>query len=194
MRFAQEKSVIAALRTTITNLSPGRTELHLGKFSLIAAARDGNDFLQAVIHIPAMNGEEARTFAARRVRFGFTGDEMIIYLDQARISHGTLDIISESPTFRIDLKELQKGSEKRFTGLRYQTSTAIFQQLEDPKSCSSRCTSAERSPPSISSSCSSACRSACCSGGARSSARSPSRSAWRSCTTCSRCDWGSSWR
>lgn len=132
MRLVQERSVITALRKTITNLSPGRTELHLGKFSLIAAARDGNDFLQAVIHIPAMSGEEAKTFAARRVRFGFTGDEMIIYLDQARISHGTLDIISESPTFRIDLQELQKGSEKRFSGLRYQTSSEIFEQLENP--------------------------------------------------------------
>src|SRR6185295_7252666 len=98
VRQLQEQTAISALRATITNLSPGRTELHLGKFSLIAGERDGNDFKKAVIHVPAMNGHPAETLAAQRVRFGFAGDDMLVQLEQARIVHGSLDVTNANPT------------------------------------------------------------------------------------------------
>jgi len=125
----QDRTAISALRRTITNLSPGRTELHLGKFSLIAGAREGNDFLQAVIHVPARDGRGAETLAARRVRFGFAGDDMLVSLERARIIHGELDLTNENPTFRLNLKDLQKQSNKTYSALRYRTSSDIVKEL-----------------------------------------------------------------
>ncbi len=133
MRQRQEQVAFSALRRTITNLSPGRTELHLGKFSLIAGYRDGNDFLESVIHIPAINGQAAQTLAARRVRFGFSGDDMLVFLDKARIVHGALDVTSESPTFRLNLKEMQRQSEKNYGSMRYRPSSELYHWLDDPK-------------------------------------------------------------
>lgn len=129
VRQLQDQTAISAVRRTITNLSPGRTELHLGKFSLIAGYREGNDFLQAVIHIPSMNGQPAKTLAARRVRFGFAGEDMLVQLEQARIVHGQLDVTNESPTFRLNLKDLQKQSDKSYTSLRYRRSSDILKEL-----------------------------------------------------------------
>lgn len=133
MRQRQEQVAFSALRRTFTNFSPGRTELHLGKFSLIAGARDGNDFLESVIHIPALNGQGAETLTARRVRFGFQGDDLLVYLDKARIVHGALDVTNESPTFRLNLKELQHTSEKNYNSMRYQPSSELAGWLDDPK-------------------------------------------------------------
>jgi len=133
VRQLQEQTAISALRRTITNLSPGRTELHLGKFSLIAGEREGNDFKKAVIHLPAMNGRPAETLAAQRVRFGFSGEDMLVQLEQARIVHGSLDVTNANPTFRINLNELQRPSQKDYRSLRYQRSSTIRSELAEGK-------------------------------------------------------------
>lgn len=133
VRTLQEQTAISAMRRTVTNLSPGRTELHLGKFSLIAGAREGNDFLQAVIHVPAMGGHPAQTLAARRVRFGFAGDDMLVRLEHARIVFGQVDVTNENPTFRINLKDLQKQSDKNYRSLRYRRSSDIWSELSTGK-------------------------------------------------------------
>lgn len=137
VRVLQEQTAISALRHTITNLSPGRTELHLGKFSLIAGFREGNDFLQAVIHVPAMNGHAAETLAARRVRFGFSGEDMLVHLEQARIVTGSLDMTNANPTFRLNLQDLQHQTDKNYRSLRYRRSSDIWDELQsgtvDPK-------------------------------------------------------------
>jgi lipopolysaccharide export LptBFGC system permease protein LptF len=137
VRTLQDQTAISAIRRTITNLSPGRTELHLGKFSLIALKREGNDFRDAVIHMPAMKGEPAKTLAAKRVRFGFEGDDMLVQLEQARIVFGQLDVTSAKPTFRLNLKDLQQQSDKNYRSLRYLRSSEIREELRaggiDPK-------------------------------------------------------------
>ncbi|MBK7644994.1 MAG: LptF/LptG family permease [Planctomycetes bacterium] len=133
VRTLQEKTAISALRRTITNLSPGRTELHLGKFSLIAGYREGNDFLRAVIHVPAMNGHPAQTLRAQRVRMGFSGEVMLVQLQQAHIVHGELDVTNANPTFRLDLKELQQHSDKNYRSLRYRRSSDIWEELSTAK-------------------------------------------------------------
>jgi lipopolysaccharide export LptBFGC system permease protein LptF len=130
VRQLQDQTAISAVRRTITNLSPGRTELHFGNFSLIAGAREGNDFKQAVIRIPPMNGQAAKTLAARRVRFGFSGEDiMLVQLEHARIVHGQLDVTNENPTFRLNLKDLQKQSEKSYSSLRYRRSSELLKEL-----------------------------------------------------------------
>jgi lipopolysaccharide export LptBFGC system permease protein LptF len=130
VRTLQEQTALSALRRTVTNLSPGRTELHLGKFSLIAGYRDGNDFLQAVIHVPALNGRPAETLAARRVRFGFDQEDMLVQLEQARIVRGQMDVTNANPTFRIDLNELQQQTGKNYRSLRFRRSSDIGAELE----------------------------------------------------------------
>lgn len=137
LRLVQERIAFSALRQMITNLSPGRTELHLGKFNLIAGYREGDDFLEAVIHVPAMQGQSAKTLAAQRVRFSFEGEEMIVYLTRARAVHGTLDISSELTVIRLNLDQLQSGTEGRYLGLRYKRSSELRDELGsvalDPK-------------------------------------------------------------
>ena len=129
VRQLQDQTAIAALRSTVTNLSPGRTELHLGKFSLIAGEREGNDFKQAVIHVPAMNGHPAQTLAAGRVHFSINGDNMDVQLQRARIVSGALDVTNENPTFRLYLKDLQQPSDKNYRSLRYRRSSDIRDEL-----------------------------------------------------------------
>jgi lipopolysaccharide export system permease protein len=137
VRQLQDQTAIAAVRRTVTNLSPGRTELHLGKFNLIAGYREGNDFLQAVIHVPALNGKPAQTLAARRVRFGFAGEDMLVQLEQARIIFGEYDVSNANPTFRLNVRDLQKQSDKNYRSLRYRGSSDIWHELQtaqlDPK-------------------------------------------------------------
>ncbi len=130
LRRKEKSATLSALRDTIVNLSPGRTELHLGKFHLIAGYREGDEFLEAVIHIPARQGGSAKTLAARRVRFGFEGSEMIVYLTQARAVHGTFDISSERTVLRLDLDELQAEAARSYDSLRYKRSSELRDQLK----------------------------------------------------------------
>jgi lipopolysaccharide export LptBFGC system permease protein LptF len=130
LRRREKSATLSALRDTITNLSPGRTELHLGKFNLIAGYREGDEFLEAVIHIPARAGASAKTLAARRVRFGFEDNEMIVYLTQARAVHGALDVSSERTVLRLNLDELQSDATRGFTSMRYQPSSELREQLK----------------------------------------------------------------
>jgi lipopolysaccharide export LptBFGC system permease protein LptF len=132
MRRTQEQTAFAALRETIVHLSPGRTELHFGKFSLIARARQGDEFLDAVIHVPAVRGGEARTLAARGARIRFEEDVMLVQLIGARSVQGERDFASESVTVRLDLDELQHRNESRYQSLRYRTSAEILEALRDP--------------------------------------------------------------
>lgn len=121
-----------ALRETITHLSPGRTELHLGKFSLIAGFRENDDFLQAVIYIPAMGGESARTLACERVRFEFQGTEMIIHVTNGRIVEGETDVQSQHLTLRLNLDELSTETDRNYQSQKYLTSRRIREVLADP--------------------------------------------------------------
>jgi lipopolysaccharide export LptBFGC system permease protein LptF len=56
-----------AVVKSFRSLSPGRTEISIGDFYLNAPDRDGNTFFEALIHIPASKGKEARTVLADSV-------------------------------------------------------------------------------------------------------------------------------
>jgi len=60
IRRKQTDYQVAALRSTVTNLGPGRTELRLGKFYIAVGFRDGADFIDALIYIPGRKGESAK--------------------------------------------------------------------------------------------------------------------------------------
>jgi len=124
--------VFNVLRGAITNLSPGRTELHLGSFNLVAAYREGDDFLDAVIYLPASEGKKANKIAASRVRFAVEGNVMLMYLHQAHVVSGQFDLSSETTIVRIDLEELRSGAQRRYDALRYKTSSDLYTELENP--------------------------------------------------------------
>ena len=67
------------------------------------------------------------------MRFGFSGDDMLMQLEQARIVFGQLDVTSAKPTFRINLNDLQQKSSKDFRALRYLRSSEIREELRTGK-------------------------------------------------------------
>lgn len=127
----QKEYQYRALRETVTNLSPGRTELRLGKFYISAGWRDRDDFLDALIHIPGGKGEPAKTLLAERVHFQFQDRSMLVRFKNARIVHGAWDTRSESPTIRLDMDELQQEPGSTLNSMRYRKSSELARALEE---------------------------------------------------------------
>ena len=130
LRRTQDAVVFNALRNTITNLSPGRTELHLADFDLIASFREGDEFQDAVIQFPGQDGQEPKIVAARRVRFEFDDEDVVVHLVDARSIDGPREISSGSTTVRFNLGQMREGSEKKYKGLRYRPSSQLYRDLE----------------------------------------------------------------
>jgi lipopolysaccharide export system permease protein len=131
LRRTQDSVVFNALRNTITNLSPGRTELHLADFDLIAGFREGDDFIDAVIQFPGVEGREPKIVAARRVRFEFDDEDVIVHLTDSRSVDGPREVSSGSTTIRFNLGQVREGSEKKYKGLRYRPSSQLYRDLLD---------------------------------------------------------------
>jgi len=126
LRRRERTYIGTVLRETITNLSPGRTAFHIGKFYLSSGYREGRDFLEAFIHIPARAGEEAQSFLAERVRFQFEDDYMLVHLRNARSVVGDLDVKLAEPVIRLALDDVGRPSgQTRFSSMRYQRSSAL---------------------------------------------------------------------
>ena len=123
---------ITALQRTITNLSPGRTELHLGRFRLKAAERRGNEFRRVFIHIPDRRGGPSLSLLAASLSIDVTdgGNVLVIPMRDARIVHGDHDTQVENPTFEIDLSELIRPPKNRLGNLRYKTSSEIVELMD----------------------------------------------------------------
>jgi lipopolysaccharide export LptBFGC system permease protein LptF len=118
-----------ALRETITHLSPGRTELSLGGFYLSAGYREGPDFLEAVIYLPARDGEPARTLLAERVHFEFTAREMQIYLRNARSVVGDVDLRIGDPVIQFPLEQVEPDTTTTLMSLRFRKSSEVEAEL-----------------------------------------------------------------
>jgi len=134
----QTKYLTEAVTTTITSLSPGRTELHLGRFYLQAAYREGNEFRRAFIHIPGKDGRGSLKLQADSLSIDVDKEDrvLVIRMRDARVVHGSHDFQNANPTVRIDLSELIKPRKRGLRGLRYKTSGEISELLEfeeDPK-------------------------------------------------------------
>jgi lipopolysaccharide export LptBFGC system permease protein LptF len=126
----QRQHQFAALRTLVTRLDPGRTDLHYRSFHLAAKSRDGDEFVQAVIYLPQNGAETSRTIVCERVRFEFEEDDMLVHLTNARIFEGEQEMLSGSPTLRIALEDLSGlGAAPHMRSLRYQSSTELRARL-----------------------------------------------------------------
>lgn len=131
IRRTQSEYQVAALRSTLTNLGPGRTELRLGKFYIAAGFRDGADFMNALIYLPGRRGESAKTVLADRVHFQVGDRFMDVHLTNPRIVRGQMDVRGGDPIIRLDLDELQSESTKSFSSMRmrYQKSSDLVRNL-----------------------------------------------------------------
>lgn len=119
----QKRYSLEALRDTIVNLSPGRTELHLGEFYLQSQYREGNDFINTLIHIPRDRG--SLTVLAQRVAISIQGSVMLIRMSDARIAHGSISFTSQNPEVRLDLDKLIKTERRGLAGTRYRTTREL---------------------------------------------------------------------
>jgi lipopolysaccharide export LptBFGC system permease protein LptF len=126
---------VEAARNTVVNLSPGRTELHLGRFYLQAGYRESNDFINVFIHVPNPRG--AQTLIAKRVSIDVEDEMLVIRMRDARVVHGALDLRNENPVVRIDLERLVKRSRDEPSSLRYKTNSelraALAGGVDDPE-------------------------------------------------------------
>lgn len=127
----QKQYQIEAVQRTLTNLSPGRTELHIGRFHLTAGERKGNEFRRVFIHIPGRGERKSQSMKARSLRIDVEedGSVLVIRMQGARVVHGVHVTENENPTFRIDLTELIKPPKNRLGNLRYKTSDEIRELL-----------------------------------------------------------------
>ncbi|MFN0009205.1 MAG: LptF/LptG family permease [Planctomycetota bacterium] len=129
IRRKQSEYQVAALRSTLTNLGPGRTELHLGKFYIAAGFREGADFLNALIYVPGRRGEGSKTVLADRVHFQLADRVMYVHLKNPRIVRGQMDVRGGDPIVRLDLDDLQSDKEKSFSATRFQKSSEMLKSL-----------------------------------------------------------------
>jgi lipopolysaccharide export LptBFGC system permease protein LptF len=129
VRRNEKQYQVDALQRTVLGLSPGRTELHLGRFYLHSGYREGNEFRNVVIHIPLPEG--ARTLYAESVSIEVEpeAEALLVRMRNARIVHGPVDATIESPLVRLDLARLVKRPEHGYRGLRYRTSAEIADLL-----------------------------------------------------------------
>jgi lipopolysaccharide export system permease protein len=133
IRRAQDGYRVHAVREQFKELAPGETELQFGRFFLSSAWREGDDFLNAILHVPEYGKEEARTILADRVRFQVTDEELYVMLQNARILVGPADVRNENPTFRIDLDQILAPRERNYGATRHKTSSELAELAVDPR-------------------------------------------------------------
>jgi len=127
---AQKHYQVTASRTLFQNLSPGRTELPFGKFFLSALGRDGKDFLDVVVVLPAQGDEPQRKFVADRIHFEFQGNNVLVYPTNMHTISGAFDLRSADPVIRINLDQIEESSERAFRSMRYRGSSQLQALLE----------------------------------------------------------------
>ena len=129
VRRRQTEYQFAALRSTVTNLGPGRTELQIGKYYIAAGWRDGADFIDALIYVPERGKERARTILAERVHFQVSEQSMDVHIMKPRIVRGEMDVRGGSLVVRLDLDDIDREKERSYSGLRYTKSTQLIRDL-----------------------------------------------------------------
>lgn len=132
IRYAQSTFAASALAETSRHISPGRTEVKIKDFYVSAVSREGDDFVDAFVHIPATRpGEEPKTIHADRVRFSADDDYVYAAFVNARSVVGGQDIRG-NPVFQISLEALRRKAGPRDRP-RYLSSDEIEESLAQGK-------------------------------------------------------------
>lgn len=114
IRYTQSTYAASALAETARRISPGRTEVRIKDFYVSARSREGDDFVDAFVHIPATKpGDEEQSLRADRVRF--TSDQNFVYLRflNARSVFAGQDLRVADAVVAIDLEDLRRKSGSR---------------------------------------------------------------------------------
>ncbi len=122
---AQQTFKLEASRALFENMNPGQTEVQFGKFYLSAIARDGEDFLDAVIVIPETKGNTPGKLIADRVHFDFHEDYVDVYLTNAHTIAGAYELHSSNPVLRFDLSQMNAASTNPPKSTRYRESSQL---------------------------------------------------------------------
>jgi len=122
---AQKKFQLDASRALFQNMNPGQTEVQFGKFYLSALARDGQDFLDAVIVVPETKGNGPGKLIADRVHFEFHEDYVDVYLTNAHTIAGSYEMHSANPVLRWDLTQMNASSTNLPRSTRYRESSQL---------------------------------------------------------------------
>jgi lipopolysaccharide export system permease protein len=132
IRMQQGSYKAMAIARQFRHFAPGRTEIHLGKFYLSAASREGDEFVDAFIYLPSENeDEEAKTLLAERVRIEADEHSVYIWFKDVRSVVGNQDVRLGAPFVKLDLDSFQKAP-SGVKGLRYLTSRELRAALTDP--------------------------------------------------------------
>lgn len=121
-----------AIREQVRQIPVNETEIKLDQFYLCSAWRDGDAFVDAWLHVPAIGREPARTLRARSVRFEFTEKELFIHLRGAHIVSDAKDFANENPTLRLDLAELFGTKTTSLNKPRHLTSSQLAERALEP--------------------------------------------------------------
>jgi len=122
---AQKKFQLEASRALFQNMNPGQTEVQFGQFYLSALARDGEDFLDAVIVVPEVKGTPPRKLIADRVHFEFHEDYVDVNLTNAHTIAGAYEAHSANPVLRFDLTQMNAASTSVPKSTRYRESSQL---------------------------------------------------------------------
>lgn len=127
----QKTFQVRALKELFTRLSPGRTELQLGTFHLAARARAGDEFVDAVLQLPATDQSPGRTLFAERVRFESTADEVLVHLASVRTVSGEDQAAAGQMMLRFRWTDFVPAQDDLDLGaVRYQSSQSLRLRLE----------------------------------------------------------------
>lgn len=131
LKYRTKEYRIEALGDAMKNLSPGRTEIHVGDFYLSARSRPGKKtFADALVSIP---GQESR-ISAREVSFTFDDRRMVAHLKDFQYIEpgGSARGMGESLKLAIEYNKLLKNDKRIWDRPRYRTSRELREQLESP--------------------------------------------------------------
>lgn len=130
MKYEQKTFQVRAVRDSLRNLNPGRTELNFGDFYLAAGYRQGMTFHDVFMEIPPLDGQPPRTVLAESVQFRFTDEHMIVHVKDGVHVHERIRARA-TPTILIPFERLV-DEPGRSVGQRYLTSEQIHERLRQP--------------------------------------------------------------
>jgi lipopolysaccharide export LptBFGC system permease protein LptF len=129
LKQREKEFQIETASRAVTNIAPGRTELHLGDFHLIAAYRDDDGaFREAHISLPARPGQGGIKAIADKARLDIVDESvLVITLDdtQSFDSEAGWTSQTERLVVRVPLEENMGRSNESYRSPRYKTSKQL---------------------------------------------------------------------
>jgi len=129
LKQREKEFQIETASRAVTNLAPGRTELHLGEFHLVAAFRDPDGvFRQAHISVPEKPGQRGIKAIADKARLDIVEDSvLVIALDDTQSFDPEAGWTSQTERLvvRVPLEQNMGGKRDDFKSARYKTSAQL---------------------------------------------------------------------